>query len=111
MPMNEAWTWPWLALAGLAGLVMGGCFFGSLWWTVQRTLSARRPALQHLAGWLLRMFLTPLGFYLVGAGHWQRLLAALVGFLVARFIAVRLTRPGPHGIGHEALEARHAAQP
>ena len=32
------------------------------------------------------------GFYFVGRGHWERLLVCLLGFVIARFIVMRLTR-------------------
>ena len=81
-----------LALSMGAGLVLGAIFFGGLWWTVIRGLSSRQPALWFLGSLLLRMSITLAGFFLVGRGSWDRWLACLLGFVVARFI-VQLTLP------------------
>jgi len=87
--MNE--TLP-LILSALAGVLLGAIFFGGLWWTVRRGAVSPRPALWFLGSALLRMGVAVAGFYFVGGGHWQRLVACLVGFLVARLLVMRLTR-------------------
>ncbi len=108
--------------AALAGLALGGFFFGSLWWAVRRTLSATAATpsvLSHLGILVLRLAITLLGFYAVGAGHWQRLLACLAGFLVARMVVTRLTQawarrqPGPTAPAglRQPPEPDHAPQP
>ncbi len=94
--MNETLTW---VLAGVAGTALGMIFFGGLWWTVRRGLLSRRPAPWFFGSLLLRMGLVVTGFYFVGNGQWQRLLACLLGFIVARFIVLRMTH---------AREIRHA---
>lgn len=81
-----------LSLSALAGLALGFFFFGGLWWTVRKVLSTPRPAAWLLGGGLLRMGITMAGFYLVADGHWQRLLACLTGFFVARLAVTWLTR-------------------
>jgi F1F0 ATPase subunit 2 len=82
-----------LALALFAGALLGTFFFGGLWWTVQKGVVSDRPALWFLGSLLLRTGLILAGFYFVSQGHWSRLVACLVGFLVARIIVVtRLAR-------------------
>lgn len=105
MTTNEALA---LALAGLAGGALGAIFFGGLWWTVRKSLSASQPALWVFASLLLRMGLTMGGFYVVSGGGWQRLLACLAGFIVARQIVTRLTRPPQAPPALSTQEARHA---
>ena len=80
-----------LALAWVAGGAIGAMFFGGLWWTVQKALSSTRPAFWFFGSLLLRMTLALAGFYFVASGNWQRLLACLLGFLIARLIVTRLT--------------------
>lgn len=80
-----------LALALMAGLLIGAIFFGGLWWTVQKGVLSPRPALWFFGSLLLRMSLVLAGFYFVSDGHWQRLLPCLLGFVVARFIVTQLT--------------------
>ena len=82
-----------LALALLAGALLGAFFFGGLWWTVQKGVTSERPALWFLGSLLLRTSMVLAGFYFVSQGHWSRLVACLLGFLIARVIVVkRLTR-------------------
>jgi F1F0 ATPase subunit 2 len=97
-----------LALALVAGLVLGAIFFGGLWWTVRRGLSAKSPAFWFLGSMLLRMGIVLAGFYLVGRGDWQRLLTCLVGFIISRFIVMRLTRTPIEHPHSTAKEASHA---
>lgn len=98
--MNEALT---LALAWLAGSGLGVIFFGGLWWTVRKGVSAAQPALWFFGSSLLRMGVALGGFYVVYGGHWERLVACLVGFFMARLVVTRLTRPSG---GPKALPAR-----
>jgi F1F0 ATPase subunit 2 len=84
---------PALALALFAGVLFGAFFFGGLWWSVQKGIVSERPALWFLGSLLVRTSVILAGFYFVSQGHWLRLVACLVGFVVARIIVVRrLTR-------------------
>lgn len=74
----------------ITGILLGTMFFGGLWWTVRRGVASTRPALWFSASLLLRTSLTMAGFYLVSDGHWERLLAGLVGFTIVRPIMTRL---------------------
>jgi F1F0 ATPase subunit 2 len=74
-----------LVLALGAGLLLGLMFFGGLWWTVRSGMTSPHPALWFMGSMVLRTFLALAGFYLVSQGHWERLLACLGGFIVARF--------------------------
>jgi F1F0 ATPase subunit 2 len=83
-----------LALALLAGGLLGVFFFGGLWWTVRKGLASETPALWFLASLVLRTGVTLAGIYFVSQDHWSSLGACLLGFLVARIIVVRwLARP------------------
>lgn len=81
-----------LAFAALAGFALGALFYASLWWTLRRILASSRPALWQLGGMLSRMALALGGFYLVGGGQWQQLLACLLGFMLARPVIMRWSR-------------------
>lgn len=87
--MNEALS---LISAFLVGFLLGIVFFGGLWWTVQKGLSSRRPALWFLGSLLLRTSIAVAGFYIVSEGHWERFLTCLFGFFIARLLIIRLTR-------------------
>ena len=103
--MNE---WLTLALAGMAGLLLGAIFFGGLWWTVRLGMTSKRPELLFLGSMLLRTGVVIAGFYVVSDGHWQRLLACLFGFAIARFIVMRLTGPPLEHYDTPAKEPVHA---
>lgn len=78
------------------GIVIGLLFFGGLWWTVRKGLTSNRPALWFMSSLLLRSSAVLGGFYFAADGDWKRLAACLLGFVIARFIAIRL----PAGAGH-----------
>ncbi len=88
--MTEMTTLIWV-LALAAGVLLGTMFFTGLWWTVRKAVISRQPARWLLGSQLLRASLTLAGFYLVSGGHWQRLLACLLGFVFARFMVTQLT--------------------
>lgn len=81
-----------LVLAALAGLVLGAIFFGGLWWTIRKGMQSPRPALWFLASFVLRTAIVVAGFYFVGDGQWQKLLACLAGFIIGRLIVTRMTQ-------------------
>jgi len=84
-----------LALALLAGAVLGVVFFGGLWWTVQKGATSARPELWFFGSLLLRTGMILAGFYFVSQGHWSRLVACLLGFLIARVIVVKWLTQAP----------------
>jgi F1F0 ATPase subunit 2 len=92
----------------IAGLLLGTFFFGGLWWTVCKGVKSERAALWFFGSMLLRTSVVMLGFYLLLGDSWQRMLAGLFGFFIARLIVTRLTQvveqPKPL-----ALEADHAS--
>ena len=81
-----------LILALLAGFLLGVMFFGGLWWTIQKGVSSKQPALWFLGSLLLRTMIAVAGFYFVSRGDWRRLLGCLLGFVLARIILMWLTR-------------------
>ena len=103
--MTEVWS---LVLALVTGVLLGGVFFGGLWWTVSRMASSHRPALLLFGSLLLRTSVALGGFYLIGRGHWERLLVCLVGFVIARILVTLLTRVAEKPTYLEQA-ARHAS--
>jgi F1F0 ATPase subunit 2 len=102
--MNDTVT---LVLAWVMGVLLGGMFFGGLWWTVHKGISSKQPALLFLGSLLLRTSIVLVGFYFVARGHWERLLVCLLGFVVARLIVTWLTRAAnkPTSLAEEANHA------
>ena len=103
--MNETLR---LAPALVTGVLLGAMFFGGLWWTVRKGVSSQRPALWFFGSLLLRMTIALAGFYVVSGGHWERLLVCLLGFVTARLIVTRLTRPPAEPRNAPAKEAFNA---
>ena len=96
--MNETLIY---ILAFAAGALLGVIFFGGLWWTVQKGLTSKIPAVWFLGSLLIRMAVTLSGFYFIADGHWQRLGFCLLGFIAARFAITWLTQPpAPPAEGH-----------
>jgi F1F0 ATPase subunit 2 len=87
--MNEVWI---ILLALLAGVLLGTIFFGGLWWTVEKGLSSKQPAILFAVSMLLRTAVALGGFYYVSRGDWHRLVSCLVGFVIARLLVMRFTR-------------------
>jgi F1F0 ATPase subunit 2 len=76
----------------LAGMLLGAIFFGGLWWTVLKGISARQPALWFGLSMLARTGIVLAGFYFVADSDWKRLLLCLSGFVIARFVVTRMTK-------------------
>jgi F1F0 ATPase subunit 2 len=79
----------------LAGVLLGAFFFGGLWWTVRRGVTAKIPALWFVGSSVVRTGVVLAVFYRVGRGDWKRSLVCLLGFVIARFIVLRLIRTKP----------------
>lgn len=106
--MNESLSLAFeLAIAVLEGALLGLFFFAGLWWTVRRLGTSQRLALWFLASMLLRTSLVVLGFYYIMGDNWQRLLAGLLGFVIARMLIMRLTRVRDQSTSY-AQKAGHA---
>lgn len=97
-----------LVLASVAGALLGVIFFGGLWWTARRGSASPRPALWFFGSLLARMGVVLPGFLAVAGGQWTRMLACLLGFMAARMVVMRLTRPAARAPAPAAQEARHA---
>ena len=79
-------------LALLLGVSLGAMFFGGLWWTVQKVVFSRQPALWIFGSLLVRTGIALSGFYFISCNHWGRLPVCLLGFIIMRMIVTRLAR-------------------
>ncbi|HWB25691.1 MAG TPA: ATP synthase subunit I [Chitinophagaceae bacterium] len=82
----------YLAVALLAGAIIGVIFFGGLWLTTKKAVTSRLPAVWVLGSFFLRIFIALTGFYIVSQGNWHRLVICMVGFLAARFFSIRYVK-------------------
>lgn len=89
MEMNDILS---LVPAVLAGILLGIIFFGGLWFTVNKGLGSKRATLIFFGSLIIRMAIILTGFYFVGGDNWQKMLACLVGFLIARIVITNITK-------------------
>ncbi|MBN1363731.1 MAG: ATP synthase subunit I [Syntrophaceae bacterium] len=76
-----------LAAALAFGLVLGIFYFTVLWRTLQRLSSTASSTRLLLISFIGRMAVVLAGFYFImGTGHWERLAAALVGFVIMKMV-------------------------
>lgn len=85
--------WFDLALSFMGGICIGLFYFGGLWWTVRRLPDAKSAGLWMSASFLVRTVVSLAGFYGIMGGEWQRLLAALLGFVAVRLAVVNRVKP------------------
>lgn len=104
--MIEALT---LLLAFVAGGALGAVFFGGLWWTVRKGVMSPRPAVWFFGSMIVRTAIVLVGFYLVGANHWDRMLSCLAGFILARLAVTWLTGRPANSHAHATEEGGHAS--
>lgn len=71
-----------LALVG--GAILGGLYFGALWLTVRQLPTTVWPVRLFIGSYLGRLAIALIGFFLIMQGDWQRAIAGLVGFVLAR---------------------------
>jgi F1F0 ATPase subunit 2 len=105
--MNESVN---LILALLTGVLLGLIFFGGLWWTVKKGVSSSHPALWFFSSFMLRTGIVVVGFYLIGRGHWERMIVCFLGFIIARGIVTLCTRKYLEKDTPPAKRANHASQ-
>ena len=82
----------YMVLALIGGLAIGTLFFGGLWFTVKKSVTAKIPALCFFASLIIRVSITLIGFYYISLGSWQRLIACLLGFILSRYIVMQYTK-------------------
>ena len=81
----------------LAGAGLAAFYCALLWFAVRRLSTSSRPLIWLAATALPRVGVPLAGFYWIMEGGWQRLLACLAGFVLARLAIqqwMRTTGPG-----------------
>ena len=73
-----------LLISFIVGAAIGGVYFAGLWETIRRLPDVENPVRRMALSYALRMALALSGFYFVMQGEWERLAAAMVGFLLMR---------------------------
>jgi F1F0 ATPase subunit 2 len=70
----------------MAGLALGAFYFISLWQTVRSVMHTENRARLLMISFVVRLAVILTAFFLLMNGHWERLAAAMVGFIVMRKI-------------------------
>lgn len=81
--------------AAAGGVLLGLFYYLGLWFTLKRLSASPRPALLVLISFLFRLAVTLVGLYWITGGEGLRLIVALLGLLLARFITVPRLGPAP----------------
>lgn len=79
-----------LAFALAAGMGLGLVYFLVLWSTVQRLCSSPSPGRLMVFSYAARLALALTGFYYIMGHRWERIVAALAGFIIMRAMLTRL---------------------
>ena len=97
---------PGLVLASAVGLAAGGAYFAALWLTIRWFTQHSPSPAWLLVGAAIRLALLIGVLLWVTDGQVERLFAALAGFFLVRFVALRRGRGGrqaptpiPNGTG------------
>jgi F1F0 ATPase subunit 2 len=90
--MNSLDLFYWL-IPLILGFLLGYFYFGSLWLTVKQLPTTQWPFRLIIFSLFGRLVITLLGLYLIMNGNWQRILIALLGFLIARHFMINYLRP------------------
>lgn len=90
--MSNIVLWP-LVTGG--GVILGIIFYGGLWWTTKKAMSSKSPLLWFTGSLLTRFGTALAGIYFISNQHWERILFCLAGFIIARYLVLRVTQsPG-----------------
>ncbi len=72
----------------IGGIILGLIFFGGLYYTTKKLSIVKRPALFVIASIVLRMAILIGGLYFIFSGDIIRLLIAIVGVFISKYIAI-----------------------
>ncbi|MDF1517463.1 MAG: ATP synthase subunit I [Lutibacter sp.] len=70
------------------GFVLGMLFFGGLWFTVKKSVSAKNPVVWIVGSFIVRMGSVLLGFYYMAQFGWRAMFLGLLGLIMARIITM-----------------------
>ncbi|MBN1664667.1 MAG: ATP synthase subunit I [Deltaproteobacteria bacterium] len=78
-----------IIISFMAGIVLGAVYFWGLWHTLRRLSETAKPFRWMFISYTVRVCFIMTGFYFVMGGRWERLIAAMIGFLVIREILMQ----------------------
>ncbi|HOO47715.1 MAG TPA: ATP synthase subunit I [Deltaproteobacteria bacterium] len=84
-----------LAVAFLLGMGLGAFYFLFLWKTLQKIPDVDNPGFVMFRSFIIRTAVVLSGFYLIMDHSWERIVAALFGFIVMREVLTRIKGKAP----------------
>ncbi len=75
-----------LILNFIAGIVLGSFFYGGLYWTVKKGLTARQPGLLFASSFFIRTAVVIAGAILISQGIFQNLVSCLIGLILSKSV-------------------------
>jgi F1F0 ATPase subunit 2 len=82
-------TLVWALIGVGGGACLGLAFFGALWWTTQRLVTARVPGLLLAGSLIARLGILALGLIVLARADTAALVGALFGLIGVRIVVVR----------------------
>jgi len=79
-----------LAVAFFLGMGLGAFYFLSLWRTLQKIPDVGNPGFVMFRSFVIRTAVVVSGFYFIMDHSWERIVAALFGFIVMREVLTRI---------------------
>lgn len=87
------------ATGAVAGMALGGLYFGGLWLTLNRSRSARRPGLLLVGSYAARLAVAAVGFGLLASRGIVPTAVGVAGFVAARSVMIGRLRPAEESEG------------
>jgi F1F0 ATPase subunit 2 len=91
-----------LVVAFGAGLALGAFFSLTLWSSIRRMVDGKTPWYVLFGNYVFRTSVVLAGFFLVMAGRWERMAAALTGFVIMRALMGRFLGREENRMGRAA---------
>jgi F1F0 ATPase subunit 2 len=79
-----------LMVSFLGGALLGVFYFNNLWNTVKKVTDEGKLGMSLITGYFVRTAVVLAGFYIIMSGRWERIVAALIGFILMREIMKRV---------------------
>ena len=83
-----SFSWEPVIVGSVAGILLGGMFFGGLWLSVQRVRKTRHKKAFFFVSWAIRSVILCSGLFYLGRYNVISLLCATAGLLVTRTVVV-----------------------
>jgi len=79
-----------LMVSFFGGALLGVFYFNNLWNTVKKVTDEGKQGMFLITGYFIRTAIVLAGFYMIMSGRWERIVAALAGFILMREIMKRV---------------------